>query len=181
MNDRRRARRSILPLAVIAIGYIVPPLLSTGLAPSSAFGDGDQLFLGVYAGALVLAVLTDVAARRDAVPGAVSVVIALLAIGAASVPTVPVVCLLIEDRAPVRALGFGAAILAAAAVAALALRRRGWWRWSMLLGAFALAALPFACPVAAGLYNLFPGGAIFLIADLTLIAQLAIGARCARG
>jgi hypothetical protein len=61
-----------------------------------------------------------------------------------------------------------------------ALRMRGWDRMSWLLGAFAIAALPFSCPLVPGIFNLFSGGIVYLIADLTLLALFVRGLRAAR-
>jgi hypothetical protein len=66
-------------------------------------------------------------------------------------------------------------LIAALAGLVLALRTRGWRGWLWALGAFGVAALPYACPLWPGMFNEFSGGLTFLAADATLLILVALG------
>jgi hypothetical protein len=72
-------------------------------------------------------------------------------------------------------LVFVAPIAIALVVTFQALWMRGWDRMLWLLGAFAIAALPYSCPLVPGMFNLFSGGIVYLMADLTVLALFIRG------
>ena len=56
-----------------------------------------------------------------------------------------------------------------------ALRTRGWQRMLGLLAALAIASLPYGCPLVPGMFNMFSGGLVFVLAELTIFALFLRG------
>jgi hypothetical protein len=124
----------------------------------------------------VLAAITLVNARRRNEPGRAARVVAV--IGTLAVLHLPVVMLIVLEG-ELWPLTLTSALVIAAAIFALvqAFRRPGWTGWLWALGAYAIAALPYACPLYPGIFNVFSGGLTFAIADVTLLALIALGLR----
>jgi hypothetical protein len=62
----------------------------------------------------------------------------------------------------------------AATLTWIAKRRAGWDRWLLLLAAYAVLALPYACPILPGMFNRWSGGLGFLTAELVLLAVTVV-------
>ncbi len=120
------------------------------------------------------------AIRRGTPPGTVATVIALLAILGATIMTSIAVKVFSDGGYWTRVLVFAAPVAISLVVAFHALRVRAWDRMLLLLGAFAIAALPYSCPLVPGMFDLFSSGAIYLAADLTVLVLFLRGLRAAR-
>jgi hypothetical protein len=179
VEARRHAVLAVIPLAMIAVGFFVAPVmlhLPPRVIPISALEDGWlSPFTAIYAGAAVLAVMIALTARRGSMPSVALTATALVAIVTASVGAVIAVGVSIDAGYWDYAVGFGAPILVGAMVAGAAMRRREWDRVLRLVGAFALVALPFGCPRVPGMFNVFSGGLVFVAADLTVVALCGLG------
>ncbi len=182
-GSRRHVRLAIVPLAVMAVGLVAAVLVPYGSPlnwmmvttpePSSPFNV-------IYLGAGVLGVSIVLGVRRDAAPGVVAMVFAVIAILGATILTGIAVTLFAEGGYWTPALVFAAPVAVAITLAFNALRMRGWDRTLWMLGAFAVAALPFSCPLIPGMFNLFSGGVVYLVADVTLLALFLRGASSVR-
>jgi hypothetical protein len=178
VEARRHAVLAVIPLAMIAVGFFVAPVmvhLPPRVIPISPLEDGLTPFTAIYAGAAVLAAMIAITARRGATPGRAMTATALVAIITASVGAVIAVYLAVDGAYWGYALGFGAPVFVAAMVVGTALRRHDWDRVLRLVGAFALAALPFGCPRVPGMFNVFSGGLVFLAADAAVVALCGLG------
>ena len=182
---RRHVTLAVIPLAVIASGFLVAPLVPVGYPAKlwlsvSPYEDGLSPYAMLYAGAAALAVLIALAARGNATPRNATTVIALLTIVATTAPTAVLVDLEARDGDWLRCALFALPIAATIVLVIGALRRRGWPRLLGLLGAVAVAALPYGCPIVPGIFNLFSGGLVFVLADLTVLALFVLGERRGR-
>ena len=178
----RAALLALVPLGVIAVGFITPPIIPHALWPYrsvqfiSPYEDGTSWMWSIQIVAVLLAALTFVHARRRDEPGVTTKVIAVL--GTLAVLHLPIV-MLIAVGAEIWPLSLTSAIVVAGTLVALAeaWRRPGWQGWLWVLGAYALAALPYACPLFPGIFNVFSGGLTFAAADVTLLALVVMGLR----
>jgi hypothetical protein len=171
----------VVPLAVIALGMFAAVLVPYGypltwMTVTMPLADPSP-FLAVHAVAGFLAVAISLAARRDAAPGLVAAIVAILGILAMTVMTAIAVKQFNAggDWTPV--LVFVAPIALSLVVAFNAMRMRGWDRMLLLLGALAIAGLPYSCPLVPGMFNLFSSGMVYLVADVTVLALFGLGMR----
>jgi hypothetical protein len=169
----RTAMLALVPLAVIALGFITPPVIPHWLWPYhvhfiSPYEDGASWMWSIQIVALVLAAITLVHGRRRSVPGLASRIVA--ALGTLAVLHLPVVMLYML-HGEVWPITVTSALVIVAALAAIvqAFRARGWRGWLWMLVAYAIAALPYACPLWPGIFNVFSGGLTFLAGDVTLL------------
>ena len=171
----------VVPLAVISLGMFAAVLVPYGypLSWAAITTPIEDLspFLLIYAGAGIVAVSIVLAARRGSPPGHVATAIALLAILAATIMTGIAVKVFADGGYWTPVLAFVAPIAVTLPIAFHALRMRGWDRMLWLLGAFAIAALPYSCPLVPGMFNLFSGGLVYLVADVTVLALFVRGLR----
>lgn len=174
--DRARlaTRLALIPLLVIALGFFLPPIVrelrEAAVSPYEDGGWGALLIPPIHLTAFVLAVLSLVAGYRREAPGVASVVVAILAIVASgALLGVEVVAVGFDDGAAIFTLGAIGISVLTAAVVVVALRRTAWQRWVGLLAAYALAASYYGCPLYLGMFNLFSGGVVFILADVTLL------------
>jgi len=178
---RRHVTLMVVPLAVIALGLVASVLVPYGY-PMKWMTVTMQLedlspFDVIYVGAGILAVSIGLASRRGSPPGWVAIVTALLAILGATFMTAYAVKVFADGGYWTEVLVFVAPIAITVVVTFQALRMRGWDRMLWLIGAFAIAALPYSCPLIPGMFNLFSGGIVYLIADVTLVALFIRGLR----
>lgn len=179
----RAAMLAIVTLGMIALGFITPPVIPHWLWPYAAhvqfvspFEDGASPMWSIQIGALVLGVITFVHGRQRSAPVSASRIIAT--VGTLIVLHLPVTMLyLARSEAPVLALV--SAVVIAGAIGALVKtwRTPGWRGWLWALAAYAIAALPYACPLWPGMFNEFSGGLTFVAADVTLLALALLGLR----
>jgi len=169
----------IVPLAVIAATLVAAVLVPYGypvkwltvtmpleeLSPFAAI----QVSAGVVAGALALA------ARRDSAPGVVAIVFALIGMLASTIMTGIAVKVFADGGLWTHVMVFVAPMAVAPVLAFNALRMRGWDRMLLLVGAFAIAALPYGCPLIPGMFNLFSGGLVYLAAWGTVLVLFVRG------
>jgi hypothetical protein len=153
---RRTAAYSAVPLAVMALAFVLPTVQAchddpTQSALDVALEDGARKAPWVappYLAALVLAVVTIVALRRRRSPGKAWAYLSagLLATGVATSLTVPWQMAVEATEAQASVVLPILAMVGAAGLCAVwivrALRKGGWARWSGLLGAHALLAAP---------------------------------------
>ncbi len=173
---RREAVLALVPLAVIVLGFVTPPILPHALyrmpaqvIPISPWADGASWLWSIQLVALALAAITLVHTQRRSEPGLGARVLALA--GVLAVLHLPAVMLYVL-RGELLALSVASALVIAAALALVVVgfRRAGWTGWLAMLAAYAVAALPYACPLFPGIFNEFCGGLTFGVADLTLLA-----------
>ncbi|HEY1556260.1 MAG TPA: hypothetical protein VGF94_15600 [Kofleriaceae bacterium] len=171
--ERRRAALALVPLGVIAVGLVVPPIVSAPahVAVISPWQDGWQMFWWVHLAAGVLAVLGAVAVWRRIAPGPVIVSIACVAIAGMLYAPARLLQFAWHDEHALAAL-FAAELVAGVALLVLAWRATGWRRWMHLLGAYAALTVHYGCPVVTGMLDAFSGGVTF-IAALATLAVLA--------
>jgi hypothetical protein len=169
----------IVPLAVIAATLVAAVLVPYGypvkwltvtmpleeLSPFALI----QASAGVVAGALAFT------ARRDATPGAVPVVFALIGMLASTIMTGIAVKVLADGGLWTHVMVFVAPMAIAPVLAFNALRMRGWDRMLLLIGGFAIAALPYSCPIIPGMFNLFSGGLVYAAAWVTVLVLFVRG------
>jgi hypothetical protein len=176
---KRHVVLAAVPLAVIASGILVAPLVVAGYPAHITMlvrplEDGFSPFFAIYLAAAVLA-FASWRATRSAEPVRGHAAIA----GGAAVLVVAGMGFSVAFFFDGGYWGQGAlfALPIAGSVWLLigGLRRRGWTRALWLLGAFASASLPFGCPLIPGLYNLYSAGILFEIADLTVLALVVLG------
>jgi hypothetical protein len=188
MNDStadpayRAVTLSAIPLGVIALGLIANVLVPYGwplkwMMVTTSFDDGLSPLLAIYGCAGILAVLIVRATARGTAPKALATVVALIGITAATVMTMITVYFFSEGNYWTQVLTFVAPVAIAPVITFHALRVREWQRMHRLLGAFGIAALPYACPLVPGMFNLFSGGLVYVAADLTLLALFVRGMR----
>jgi hypothetical protein len=134
-------------------------------------------FDAIYVGAGILAIAIVVASRRGSPPGRVAIVTAVVAILAATFMTAWAVKVFSDGGEWTPVLVFVAPVAVAVVVTFQGLRLRGWDRMLWLLGAFAIAALPYSCPLVPGMFNLFSGGIVYTMADLTVLVLFVRGLR----
>lgn len=185
MNVVRRdgvgpAMLALVPLAVIAIGFFVPPILlsHSRLPVMSPYAEGGSLFGALHAAAAVLAGVTIACRVRGRAPAGPALWLAVVAtIAAGYVPALLLYYTVTE--APALAVGAAATVIVALGFGRIALRRDGWRRWMALLGAYAVLALPYGCPIIAGAFNEWSGGVTFVAAEVTLLVLVvrALGER----
>jgi hypothetical protein len=178
---RRHVTLMVVPLAVLAFGLVASILVPYGypmkwMVVTLPLEDLSP-FDVIYVGAGILAVSIALASRRGAPPGVIATVTALLAILGASIMTGIAVKVFSDDGYWTHVLVFVAPIAVSLVVTFQALGMRGWDRMLWLLGAFAIAALPYSCPLIPGMFNLFSGGIVYVMADLTLLALFIRGLR----
>jgi len=178
---RRHVSLMVLPLAVIAIGIIASVLVPYGYPMKwlTVTTPLDELgpFHAIHAGAAIVAVSIVVANRRGRPPGIVATIAALLAILVATFMTAWAVKVFSEGNYWTHTLVFTTPVAVALVIAFNALRMPGWDRMLWLLGALSIAALPFSCPLIPGMFNVFSGGLVYFVADLTLLALFVRGLR----
>jgi xanthine/uracil permease len=82
-------------------------------------------------------------------------------------------------RSEAQVLALVSAVVIAGAIGALvqAFRARGWCGWLWALAAYAIAALPYACPRWPGIFNEFSGGLTFIAGDVTVLVLALRGLR----
>jgi hypothetical protein len=183
MSLRRHVALMVVPLAVLASGLFAAVLVPSGyplkwLTVTTPLQDLSPFHL-IYVGAGVLAVSIALANRRGSPPGHLATVIALLAITGANVMTGIAVKIFSDGNYWTHVLVFVAPVAVSLVLAFNALRVAGWDRMLMLLGAFAIAALPYSCPLVPGMFNLYSGGLLYLAADLAVLALFIRGLRTA--
>jgi hypothetical protein len=170
---------AIIPLLVIALGLVTPPVLlhhRAHVVPISPLEDGFGPLWAIHITAVVLALIGLVCAKARREPGRGATIVA--AVGTLAVLHVPAAMMQVAGAEEWQLTAVSAAVIVAAiASIVLALRRRGWRGWLWAIGAYAIAALPYACPLWPGIFNEFSGGVTFLAADLTLLILVAIGLR----
>lgn len=181
-RTRRIVALAAIPLGVIALGMFAAVLVPYGWPLKwrtvvTPFDDGFSPFHVIHAGAGILAVAIAVANRRHAPPGAFAVAVALLVIVGASVGTMIAVKGFLDGNYWTHVLVFVAPVAVAPVIAFNALRARGWDRMLGLLGSFAIAALPYSCPLIPGMFDLFSGGLVYFTALVTLLGLFARGLR----
>ena len=178
---RRHVTLMVVPLAVIALGLVTSVLVPYGypmkwMLVTPPFEDLSP-FDAIYVGAGILAVAILLASRRGSPPGSIATVTAVIAILGSTIMTGIVVVAFSDDGYWAQVLVFVAPIAVTVVVTFQALRMRGWDRMLWLLGAFAIAALPYSCPLVPGMFNLFSGGIVYVMADLTVLALFIRGLR----
>jgi len=179
-RTRRHVTLMVIPLGVIALGllaavlvpYSYPMKWMTVVAPLE---DGFSPFHIIYIGAGVLAVSIGLASRRGSTPGHIATVTALITILAATALTAIAVYSFSDGGYWTQVLVFVAPIAITLVITFHALRMRGWDRMLFLCGAFAVAALPFSCPLVPGTLNVFSGGLVYLAADVTVLVLFLRG------
>jgi hypothetical protein len=169
----------IIPLAVIAATLFAAVLVPYGypmkwmtvtipleeLSPFALI----QGSAGVVAGALAFAV------RRGSAPGVVAIVFALIGTLAATIMTVIAVKVFADAGQWRDVMVFVAPVAITPVLAFNAFRMRGWDRMLVLIGAFAIAALPYSCPIIPGMFNLFSGGLVYLAGWVTVLVLFVRG------
>lgn len=179
------AMLAIVTLGMIALGFVTPPIIPHWLWPYSThvhvispYEDGASSMWSIQIVAVVLAALTLVHGRRRSAPGLASRIIATLC--TLAVLHLPVVMLVVL-HGEAWTITLTSVIVVVAALGALvqAWHTRGWLGWLWALAAYAIAALPYACPLWPGIFNVFSGGVTFLTADVTLLALAVLGLRAA--
>lgn len=180
-SARRHVTLMVVPLAMIAFGVFVSVLVPYGyplkwLLVTTQL-DGLSPLHVIYVGAGVLAGAIVLATRRDSPPGTLATVIALVAIVVPTFVTALVVKWFSDGGYWTGVLVFAAPVAVALVLAFNALRARGWDRMLLLVGAFAIAALPYSCPLVPGMFNEYSGGLVYLAADLTLVVLFVLGLR----
>ncbi len=182
---RRHVSLMVVPLAVIAASMVAAVLVPYGfpLKWMTVTVPIEEMspFLVINIGAGLLAASIVIAKRRAAAPGTLATVIAVLAILAGTVMTVWAVKVFSEGGYWTHVLVFTAPVAVSLVLAFNAFRARGWERMLVLLGAFAISALPYSCPLVPGMFNLFSGGLVYLTAVVTLLALFVRGMIAARG
>jgi hypothetical protein len=180
-NARRHVTLMVVPLAVLALCLVASVLVPYGypmkwVVVTMPIEDLSP-FDVIYVGAGILAVAIVLAARRGSPPGLIATVTAVLAILGATFMTAWAVKVFSDADYWTHVLAFAAPIAVTVVVTFQALRMRGWDRMLWLLGAFAIAALPYSCPLVPGMFNLFSGGIVYVMADLTVLALFVRGLR----
>lgn len=173
-SARRHLTLMVVPLAVIALGLFAAVLVPYGYPLQwavvvSPIADLSP-FLLVYVGAGAMAVSIVLASRRGSPPGHLASAIAILAILAPTIMTAIATKVFSDGGYWTAVLVFVAPIAVSLVVTFHALRMGGWDRMLWLVAAFAIAALPYGCPLVPGMFNLFSGGIVYLVADVTLLA-----------
>ena len=163
----------VVPLAVIALGLFASVLVPYGyplkwMTVVRPFEDVSP-FLLIHASAGGLALTIALAARRGSSPGPLATVIALIGVLAATIMTCIALKAFLDGGYWKHVLVFAVPVAVAPVLAFHALRLRGWDRILIAIGAFAVAALPYSCPLIPGMFNLFSAGLVYLAADLTLL------------
>jgi hypothetical protein len=182
VNEAWAKRHVVLaaaPLAVIASGILVSPLVVLGYPEHMRmivrpYEDGLSPFFAIYLAAAVLAVLSWRAARRPE-PARSHITIAVVSTIAVLATMAIPVGFYIDGGYLGDALLFALPLAVSVWFLVRGLRHRGWTRMLWLLGAFAAAALPYGCPLIPGMFNLFSGGLVFELADLTVLALAVLG------
>jgi hypothetical protein len=179
-RDRKTALLALAPLLVIAAGFVTPPILRTPYAAEIAlWEDWTTELWPVHVTALVLAVIGAAAAWRRTTPGPIALGVALVGVAWCTAMLVwAIATMKLMEGYRLLSLTAIACVLGALALGGLALRRRGWARWTCVLGAYAIAVALYGCPLIPGMFNLFSGGLTFVLADATLI--VLAGAAVAR-
>ena len=179
----RAAVLALAPLAVIVLGVVTPPILPHALyhyparvVPLSPWSDGASSMWSIQLVALALAAITLVHVQRRSEPGLGARIVAL--VGVLVVLHLPA-AMLYDVRGELLSLSAASAlvIVAALALSVGAFRRPGWTGWLAMLAAYAVAALPYACPLFPGMFNEFCGGLTFAAADATLVALCILALR----
>jgi hypothetical protein len=177
--SRGEAVAAIIPLLVIALGLVTPPVLlqhRAHVVPISPLEDGFGPLWAIHITALLLALIALVCAKARAEPGRGATIVA--ALGTLATLHLPVTMIRVVGGADWWLTVVSAAVIAnAVAALAIAWRVRGWRGWLWALGAYGIAALPYACPLWPGMFNEFSGGLTFLVADVTLLALVVLGLR----
>lgn len=176
---RRHVALMVVPLAVIAIGVFAAVLVPYGwpirwMTVVTPLEDPSPLLL-VHVAAGILAVALALAVRRDVAPGVLVIAVALLSTLGMDAMTAIAVKAAADGDAWAFVLGFTAPVAVSLVIAFHALRAPPWDRALLLVGAFAIAALPYGCPLVPGMYNLFSGGIVFLLAEATLLVLVVRG------
>ncbi|MFN0245536.1 MAG: hypothetical protein ACKV2T_01425 [Kofleriaceae bacterium] len=171
----------VIPLAVIAFGMFAAVLVPYGyplqwMTVTMPLEDLSP-FLTVHVVSAILAVMIALAARKDVAPGLGPALVALAGILAMTVMTVIAVKTFSDGGHWTAVLVFVAPVALAVVLSFNALRVRGWERMLILLGAFAVAGLPYSCPLVPGMYNLFSSGLVYLAAQVTVLALFVRGMR----
>jgi peptidoglycan/LPS O-acetylase OafA/YrhL len=176
---RGEAVSAIIPLLVIALGFVTPPVLlhhRAHVVPISPLQDGFSPLWSIQITAFVLALIGLVCAKARREPGRAATIVA--AVGTLAVLHVAASMMQVAGADEWRITAVSAAVLAAALAAiVLAVRTRGWRGWLWALGAYGVAALPYACPLWPGIFNEFSGGLTFIAADVTLLILVVLGLR----
>jgi hypothetical protein len=171
----------VIPLAVIALGMFAAVLVPYGyplqwMTVTLPIEDLSP-FLAIHVVAGILAVSIALAARRNAEPGLLPAIVAIVGILAMTVMTAIAVKVFNDGSYWTHVLVFVAPVAFALVLAFNGLRMRGWDRMLFLLGALAIAGLPYTCPLVPGMFNLFSAGMVYLVADVTVLALFVRGLR----
>ncbi len=171
----------VIPLAVIALGMFAAVLVPYGYPMQWAtvtmpVADPSP-FLAVHVVAGVLAVSIGLGARRDRAPGWGAVIVAIAGILAMTVMTAIAVNTFSDGGYWTPVLVFVAPIALALAMIFNALRAQAWERMLMLLGALAIAGLPYSCPLVPGMFDVFSSGMVYFVAMVTVLALFVRGMR----
>ena len=181
VHARRHVTLMVIPLAVIALGMVAAVLVPYGTPlawlPVTLPLHTLSPFLVIHVVAAVLAVTIARAARGDAPPGHVATIVALIGIVALTVLTVIAVKAFSDVGAWTPVLAFVAPVALAPVIAVHALRASGWERMLLLLGALAVAALPYACPLVPGVFGVLSSGLVHAVANVTLLVLFVLGMR----
>jgi len=176
---RRHVELMVLPLGVIAVCLIASVLVPYGfpmtwMAVTTPITEPSPfLLIHVSAGLTAFAIVR--ASRRDIAPGAFAIAAVLLGILAATVMTAWAVKVFTDANAWTPVLAFVAPLCITPVLVFHALRATGWDRMLGLVGAFAVAALPYSCPLVPGMFNLFSGGLVYVLAVVTLLVLFGRG------
>lgn len=177
MDARRAVTAMIIPLAVIALGLFVAVGVKAGthwLPMIIPVLEADEFnALQVLAGLLAFLLWRD----RKSEPGIATVIVALVLIVGGIVLTAVTTYFFSTASLWTGALVFATPLALAPVLAFHGLRIRGWDRMLLLMGALALAILPYACPLVPGMFNSYSGGMLFAAADVGIIVLFVRGFR----
>lgn len=180
-RSRRHVTLMVIPLAVIALGLFASVLVPYGyplqwMMVTLPIEDLSP-FLAMHVVAAILAMSIALAARRDREPGLLPVIVAVVGILAMTAMTAIAVKAFNDAGSWTPVLVFVAPVALSLVIAFNGLRMRGWERMLFLLGALAIAGLPYSCPLVPGMFDLFSSGLVYLVADVTVLALFVRGVR----
>jgi hypothetical protein len=177
-SSRRAAVLAVIPLATIAIGFFVKPIVraSNGAEMTAPFEEPGMLALGYHPTALLLALVTVSYLARRRAPGLIAELVAYTGMLWCAASQVAIVATVFGEPAAGDypfAIGAIATLAGSIAFVVLARQRRDWDRWLCLLGGYAFISLPYGCPRIMGMFNEWSGGLMFVVAELALLTIVA--------